>query len=51
MKKRRKKGEKKGRKHTYHTWYTFAYICAGEEGEVGHHSIWFVLRLILSNGV
>jgi hypothetical protein len=52
MKKRRKKGKKKGKEaYVPYMVRTFAYICVGEGGEVGPHSIWFVLRSISSNGV
>jgi hypothetical protein len=50
-KEEKKRKEKKG----VHTWYVRIYIptytCTGEGGEVGPHSIWFVLRLISFNGV
>ena len=49
MKKKEKREKKKGRKRTYMV-STYAYVCAGE-GEVGPHSIWFVLRSISSNNV
>ena len=50
--KKKKKGKKEEEKEAYvHGIRRYPYTCAGGGGEVGPHSIWFVLRSISANGV